>query len=166
MKFHTYQIDYKFLELMEKNRRDDGVLNMIISLLFVCIVVFFVFFFGISMKEEEEESMSKFRNLYLYLVSFVTLMMILGGIIFTVHNITDLVFPTNYYNEPWLYEREGNITEEEKVVYEENQKRNQENQIMERKKNVAKSVAVVIVALPTFIYHWRKIEKENKGIEA
>ena len=29
------------------------------------------------------------------------------------------------------------------------------------KKNVAKSIAVVVVALPTFAYHWRKVEKEK-----
>jgi len=32
---------------------------------------------------------------------------------------------------------------------------------MESKKNVAKSIAVVVVALPTFAYHWRKVEKEK-----
>jgi len=46
--------------------------------------------------------MSKLRNVYLYLVSFVSLMMILMGVIFTVQNITDVVFPTNYYEMPRL----------------------------------------------------------------
>lgn len=106
--------------------------------------------------------MSKLRNVYLYLVSFVALMMILIGLIFTVQNITDVLFPTNYYYEPLPIEKSTGMTEKEIKAYEENQKVNEQNQRMQSKKNVAKSVAVVLVALPTFAYHWRKIEKEKK----
>jgi len=105
--------------------------------------------------------MNKLRNIYLYLVSFVTLMMILGGLIFTVQNVTDVIFPTNYY-ETYPVEKEGNLTEEEKKLNEVNLQRNRENQMTESKKNVAKSIAVVVVALPTFLYHWKKIEREKK----
>ena len=98
--------------------------------------------------------MSKLRNLYLYLVSFVSLMMILMGIIFTVQNITDVMFPTNYYYEDSTPEKTGSASVE-------NQKRYEENRNIESKKNVAKSIAVVIVALPTFVYHWKKVEKEK-----
>ena len=111
--------------------------------------------------------MSKLRNLYLYLVSFVSLMMILMGLIFTVQNITDVIFPTNYY-ESIQPEKTGNLSveeqknyEESQKRYEENQKRYEENRNVESKKSVAKSIAVVVVALPTFGYHWRKIEKEK-----
>ncbi len=105
--------------------------------------------------------MSKLRSIYLYLVSFVSLMMILMGVIFTVQNITDVMFPTNYYYDMYPYEKMEGVSEEEQQKYEENQKRYYENSIIESKKNVAKSVAVVVVALPTFIYHWRKVEKEK-----
>lgn len=105
--------------------------------------------------------MSKLRSIYLYLVSFVSLMMILMGVIFTVQNITDVMFPTNYYYEMYPAEKTGDLSKEEQQKYEENQKRYYENTIIESKKNVAKSVAVVIVALPTFVYHWRKVEKEK-----
>lgn len=40
-------------------------------------------------------------------------------------------------------------------------KRQKENSKIESKKNVAKSIAVVLVALPTFLYHWKKVEKEK-----
>lgn len=105
--------------------------------------------------------MSKLRNVYLYLVSFVSLMMILMGVIFTVQNITDVIFPTNYYYESPPAEKIGSLSVEEQKNYEENQKRQEENRNIESKKNVVKSIAVVIVALPTFAYHWRKIEKEK-----
>ena len=139
-----------------------GRLNLsMILILILTIIVFLVFLFTILAKEEEENSVSKFRNLYLYLVSFVTLMMILGGIIFTVQNITDVVFPTNYFTEGMPYEKSGNLSVEEKEAYDENQKVIQENRRMDSKKNVVKSIAVVAVAFPTFVYHWRKIEKEK-----
>lgn len=112
--------------------------------------------------KEEVLTMSKLRNIYLYLVSFVALMMIIIGLIFTVQNITDVMFPTNYYYEALPIEKTGNMNDADKKLYEENQKRNEQNQKTQSKKNVAKSVAVVIVALPTFAYHWRKIEKEKK----
>lgn len=106
--------------------------------------------------------MSKLRNVYLYLVSFVALMMIIVGLIFTVQNITDVLYPTSYYYESLPLDKNGNLTPEDKKIYEENQKRSQENQKKESKKSVAKSIAVVVVALPTFMYHWSKIEKEKK----
>ncbi len=106
--------------------------------------------------------MSKLRNVYLYLVSFVSLMMILIGLIFTVQNITDVLYPTNNYYDVIPIDKSQGMTEEEKKYYEENRKRNELNQRTLSRKSVAKSTAVVLVALPTFIYHWRKIEKEKR----
>ena len=136
---------------------------MIIVIAFIIIIFIVIFFLMASMKEEAF-TMSKLRNVYLYLVSFVALMMILSGTIFTVQNVTDVLFPSNYYSypQPAPIEKAGTITAEDKKIYEENQKIQEENQKNESKKNVAKSIAIVVVALPTFIYHWRKIEKEKK----
>ncbi len=107
--------------------------------------------------------MSRLRNVYLYLVSFVSLMLILIGLIFTIQNLTDLLFPTSYYYDALPIDKDRQMTEEEKKAYEESQRKSEQNQRTERSKNVAKSTSVVIVALPSFIYHWRKIEKEKKG---
>jgi len=108
--------------------------------------------------------MNRLRNVYLYLVSFVALMMILFGLIFTVQNLTDVLFPTGYYYDPYPLDKEGTMTEDMKKQYEESRRRNEENQRAENKKNVAKSVAVVLVALPTFLYHWKKAEREKKEL--
>lgn len=105
--------------------------------------------------------MSNMRNLYLYLVSFVSLLMIIIGIIITVQTVTDVIFPTNYYYESIAPEKTEQLSEEDKTKYDENQTKFQENRMVESKKNVVKSLIVVIVALPTFAYHWRKIEKEK-----
>lgn len=134
---------------------------MVISIAVFGIIIIVIFFLTTSIKEEVI-TISRLRNIYLYLVSFVALMMIIIGLIFTVQNITDVLFPTNYYYDSLPIEKTGGMTEEEIKRYEESQKINQQNQQTNSKKNVAKSVAVVIVALPTFAYHWRKIEKEKK----
>jgi len=126
------------------------------------VIILIVGFILITSMKEEVLTMSKLRNIYLYLVSFVALMMIIIGLIFTVQNITDVLFPTNYYYESVPIEKTGTMNDADKKVYEDNQKRNEQNQKTQSKKNVAKSVAVVLVALPTFAYHWRKIEKEKK----
>ena len=128
-------------------------MGIIILVVLVIVVLTIIFSTTFTMKEEVL-TMSKLRNVYLYLVSFVSLMMILMGIIFTVQNITDVVFPTNYYYEALPIEKTGSLSVEEQKNYEENRN-------IESKKNVAKSIAVVVVALPTFAYHWRKVEKEK-----
>lgn len=130
---------------------------IIFAFLFIlAIVMLFIFI------ERGDVGMNRLRNVYLYLVSFVALMMILIGLIFTVQNITDVLFPTDYYYESYPLEKEGGLTPEEQKRADENRKRNEENQRTTNKKNVGKSIAVVLVALPTFIYHWRKAEQEKK----
>jgi len=133
---------------------------MVIVIMVFVILLIVGLAFIISMNEEVL-TMSKLRNVYLYLVSFVALMMILIGLIFTVQNITDVLFPTNY-NYAMPIDKTQVQTAEEKRAYEESQKINEKNQRTDSQKNVAKSIAVVLVALPTFAYHWRKIEKEKK----
>lgn len=135
---------------------------MAVSIALLLVIVAVVSFFIIASKEEVT-GVSKLRNVYLYLVSFTALMLIVGGLIFTVQNITDVLFPTNYSYEPIPLEKTADITAEDKKIMEENRLKMEENRKTDSKKNVAKSVAVVIVALPVFFYHWRKIEKEKMG---
>jgi glucan phosphoethanolaminetransferase (alkaline phosphatase superfamily) len=130
----------------------------------VLLIIVIVIIFLIASLKGEVLTMNKLRNIYLYLVSFVSLMMIIGGLIFTVQNITDVIYPTNTYYEPYPVDKGNTLTEEEKKLNEENKKKYDENRRMDSRKSVAKSVAVVVVALPVFAYHWRKIEKEKKEV--
>ncbi len=106
--------------------------------------------------------MSKFRNVYLYLVSFVSLMMILIGVIVTVQNLMDVAFPTYYNYAP--IEKDTQMTPEEIANYEANQLLAKENYLVTNKKNVAKSLIVVVVALPVFLYHWKKVQLERSEL--
>lgn len=107
----------------------------------------------------EHAPMSKLRNAYLYLVSFVSLMMILIGTIFTVQNMLDVLFPT-YYNYG-IVEADSDMTPQEKEKAEAYRLMEIQNQQINDKKNVAKSASVVVIALPAFLYHWKKIQRER-----
>ncbi len=103
--------------------------------------------------------MSKLRNAYLYLVSFVSLMMILIGTIFTVQNMLDVLFPTCY--NYGMVEADSDMTPQEKEKAEAYRLMEIQNQQINDKKNVAKSASVVVIALPAFLYHWKKIQRER-----
>lgn len=45
------------------------------------------------------------------------------GVIFTVQNITDVIFPTNYYYEALPIEKTGSLSVEDQKNYDENQKK-------------------------------------------
>jgi hypothetical protein len=97
------------------------------------------------------------RNIYLYLVAFVTLLMMIFGIIFTIQNTIDFMYPESrpYYNI------DSKMTAEDKLIAEANQKEQIAADLLMNKKNIVKSIIVVVITLPVFIYHWRKIEKER-----
>lgn len=133
---------------------------MVLSLVIISIILILLLFLFMSQTKGETHVMAKFRNIYLYLVSFVSLMMILIGIIVTVQNVMDVVFPTTYINYE-VIDKSNEMTPEERAKYEAYQIQLKENQIIGNKKNVAKSVTVVVVALPVFLYHWKKIQQER-----
>ncbi len=110
--------------------------------------------------------MWKLRNIYLYLVCFVTLMMMVFGTVNIIGSITDIIFPVDYsYHIPKMDTSDS--TEPTEKQLEEARQREQQNRDMENKKRLIKAVSFVLVALPVFVYHWRKIENEkNHGMPA
>lgn len=105
--------------------------------------------------------MWKLRNVYLYLICFVTLMMMIFGIINVIGSVTDIIFPTTYYYSPVIEKNSSISADEARKIDAENKKREDENRRLENKKSLVKNTAVFLIALPVFAYHWRKIEKEK-----
>ena len=99
------------------------------------------------------------RIIYLYIVSFITLSMIVGGIASVVNNITMYYYPNSYIffndsSDDYIYDySEAN----EKKIQRENYKR-------EKIKNAIVSIAVVIIGGIMYKYHWNLIEKERINI--
>ena len=101
---------------------------------------------------------NNFRTMYLYIVSLITLGMIVGGIVSTVNNITSYFYPDSYI----FFEQESS---NEYDIYDYEDKRNneikRENYKTEKIKNSVVSVAIIIVGVIMYKYHWNIIEKER-----
>ena len=101
---------------------------------------------------------NNFRTIYLYIVSLITLGMIVGGIVSTVNNITSYFYPDSYV----FFEQESSNQYD---IYDYEDKRNneikRENYKTEKIKNSVVSVAIIIVGGIMYKYHWNIIEKER-----
>lgn len=108
------------------------------------------------------------RTVYLYLISFVTLMMVIIGGVQGVRAVGNYFYPPPDYGPgPYVYEmklKDSNLSpetieqqvREEKVRQERQARYNQFQQVLS-------SVALIGVGLPVYLYHWRKIrEKEER----
>lgn len=105
------------------------------------------------------------RNIYFYLVCFVSIILIIVGLITTVNAITELAFPDNYYESKIYYdenEEKSGINREEFIAQREKEiESNKQNDISRRKRRVFDSLAMVLVAFPFYIYHWKKIQQDQ-----
>ena len=99
------------------------------------------------------------RLLYLYLFSFVGLLITIIGSI----QLLDLALKTyvfkvteySYYPEPVKLDGEMVVDQEELA------RRNQEEQANQRKRQFSNSLAMLLVATPVYLYHWATIKKEG-----
>lgn len=105
------------------------------------------------------------RRIYLYLVSFATLMMLIIGTVQIINALVDFaVPPPKAY--PLKIERVKELSNNTKLTKEEIEKQAAEEEARQeadqrhwRIKRLIESLALVAVALPTYLYHWRKIQK-------
>ena len=98
------------------------------------------------------------RIIYLYIVSFITLGMIIGGISSAVNNVASYYYPDSYI----FFENKAN---DKDYIYDYQEKREnevrKENYKSERIKNAIVSGAVIVVGSIMYKYHWNIIEKER-----
>ncbi len=94
------------------------------------------------------------RIIYLYVISFITLAMIVTGITSTVNNIASYFYPDDYvffreydydddYNDNYSYEIE------------------KENYKTEKIKDSVVSLVVVVMGAVLYKYHWNLVKKEG-----
>jgi hypothetical protein len=139
---------------------------------------------GGAQKEGDKEDMIK--QIYLYLVLFVTLMMMLGGCISVYHEVTNLVNPSPYYqsfedfkqgfgkyDRPAVEGSEGSETsqpekseEELRADYDALVKDYYDRENARAKHNLVKSLGWIIIPFPIFLFCQRrlvkKVESEKK----
>mgnify|MGYP001338025467 CR=1 FL=1 len=97
------------------------------------------------------------RLIYLYLFSFIGLLVVVIGAI----KMVDLGMKVFVFKDADRYEYTmPEMSDEErklvKVNAEKDTKRNREREF-------SNSLAMIIVGLPLYLYHWKTIKKENKS---
>lgn len=98
------------------------------------------------------------RNIYLYLVCLITLIMVIVAAVNAVRATVELIYPDPgyYYAEP--------IKGDEGPTQEEIEKQNEMQLAQSRRQAVLSlvgSAAMLLIAGPLYMYHWRKIEVEH-----
>lgn len=101
---------------------------------------------------------NNFRIIYLYLVSFITLAMIIGGIVSTVNNITSYFFPDSYV----FFEKNEGQDIDTYISKSEKNRIERENYNNERIKDSIISISITVVGVIMYRYHWNTIEKERE----
>lgn len=120
------------------------------------------------------------RKTYYYLVCFATLLMVIIGTVQTVQNVLDLALPGEPYRPTIvdLYGRyrlppdapEGQAPEftreELERMADEEAERMRQEQRRNALRNLLGSLALVLIAAPVYVYHWRRVRREEDGAGA
>lgn len=109
------------------------------------------------------------EHVYFYLVSFITLiLMIVGAINLTRTAIASLT-PTVYEDDRFTFEQQNLELWENKFgpeLVERETSRHQEISRINYKRSLVRdlvsSLAFIVIALPIYLYHWRKIPRLEK----
>lgn len=109
------------------------------------------------------------RNIYLYLVCFVTLMMVVFGFITFLNNTARLVFPVEYSYRPTLMDVEREYLSsgrdvppvaELEQIRDERVLREKERERAFKLRDLVGSLTFWLIPIPFYLYHWRKIRTE------
>lgn len=147
-----------------------------LAVIFVIVLIVVAAVMAVRSQKSNEEGNGEemvFRNLYVYLVLFATLMMSIGGSVAAFMAIADIVAPHTYYqsfesyrmDQKRIYENSKDEvgpapTEEEiranydRLVADE-KARTQERAI----NSLIKSLGWIIIPLPVFFYYQRRLRK-------
>ena len=109
------------------------------------------------------------KSIYLYLVCFVTLMMIVFGFISFLSNVGRVIFPDQYsyyYQTLMEMEREYVNNKQEVPPVTEMERIRDERLTSERARarafllrDLISSLAVWLIPIPFYIYHWRRVRE-------
>ncbi len=109
------------------------------------------------------------KNIYLYLVSFVTLMMIVFGLVAFLNNLTRFAVPTEYFHYPTLIdiEQEFLISKQEvppvaelERIRDDRISLDKERDRAYRLRELIGTLAIWLIPIPFYLYHWRKIKQD------
>lgn len=95
------------------------------------------------------------RNLYLYVVCLITLVIVIFSAVSLVRGVVELAYPDpGYISYP---DKESGLTEAE---IEAQQQASTDSQRRYAVLGLVSSATALLIAGPLYLYHWRKIERE------
>jgi hypothetical protein len=112
------------------------------------------------------------RTIYLYAVSFATLMMPIFGVVGLVQSVVEFAYPPPVWApgpaDHYYRIRDADPQMSPELIQEqiEHERENQEQMALHgRVTQVARNFALIGVALSIYLYHWRRVQQENRGAE-
>ena len=107
------------------------------------------------------------RNLYFYLVCFMSIIIFVMGTVQAVGNFLDIMYPDP--DGPWIIERFDKQVEEGMMTSEEAEKKAEEMRRLERErmkvhniKDLAQNITMIVIAIPLFLVHWRRVANQEE----
>jgi len=122
---------------------------------------------------EQERKTGIFRtikSIYFYLVCFVALMIVIFSVANVVYNITEIFFPIQYMPAKMdlmrMYQNDEVIKksmtfEQFTQMQEEQMKMDAKRQQVYAIKNSVRNVSLLVISIPLYLYHWRRIREED-----
>jgi hypothetical protein len=100
------------------------------------------------------------RIIYLYLITFVGLLVAVVGVV----RLVDLALKVVVFKGADQYEVyvPTKVDGEEIVGQNDAEERQLRETTRQRQRELSGSLAMVVVGLPLYLYHWKTIQKENK----
>lgn len=102
------------------------------------------------------------RILYLYIVSFIALVMIVVGFVSTINAVTSYFYPVVYYYGGSYYSDKDDYTYYSNDRYTEELARETRNEKRESLREAISYFSVTTVGGGLFAFHWKKIQNERK----
>ena len=98
------------------------------------------------------------RNVYLYLVCLITLVVSLFAAVNLVQSTVGLLYPDpGYYG---LYEPLGNGNDLNEAEIARQEELAQDSQRRQEVLGIVSSATTLLIAVPLYVYHWRRVQSE------
>lgn len=115
------------------------------------------------------------RSVYLYAVSFVTLMMMIFASVKIAQQVASLAYgPDDYVPGPLEIRaryaeqiRQGNASVTEELIRQQAEfeaQRSRRNRISYEVRRLAENIALLLIAAPLYFYHWKKAHELDKTL--
>jgi hypothetical protein len=134
-------------------------------------IVLIVFVIAVVAKNKEKAGEDMFKQLYVYLVLFATLMMSIGGAIGIFMGASDIISPSGYYQTYGDYKQSAQYDDNGKVIkisekemrkdYKQSIQDEKERTKEQGKSTIVKSLGFIVIPLPIFfIFNRMRKNKE------